>query len=368
MRTKKILLLCFTCVLCVLYGCKKEKKQNEDSFNRKAMLENYAKNLIKPAFIELQNKVNTLKTTVSDFVQNTNLTTLQNLQSAWQDAYIAFQYVNAYNFGPAGEEGITKALVEEIGTFPVSTVKIENAIANNNANFNDFNRDARGFLTLEYLIFDFNNDNNAVLSAFSNPNRKNFLTGVVDNIEQRVNSVANAWNGTYYTDFINADGSSAGSSTALLYNEFVKSFESIKNYKLGIPLGKRPGQTSTEPTLVEAYHSGKTLTMLQNHLQAIENIWYGKDKNGNDGIGLYEYLESVEGGKTLIENTKTQWNAVKNALNAIPDTPTISMQIQNAPVPLENLHTELQKHTRFFKSDMSSLLGIAITYSSGDGD
>jgi uncharacterized protein len=40
---------------------------------------------------------------------------------------------------------------------------------------------------------------------------------------------------------------------------------------------------------------------------------------------------------------------------------------QNHPT-VDALHTELQKHTRFFKSDMSSLLGIAITFSSGDGD
>lgn len=366
MKTIKIFLLISACIL--LFSCKKEKKQSEDTFNRKPMLENYAKNLIKPSFTELQNKVNTLKTVTDTFVQNTNLTNLQSLQLAWEDAYTAFQYANAYNFGPAGEEGITKSLVEEIATFPVSATKIENAITNNNANFNDFNRDARGFLTVEYLIFDINGDNNAILTAFSSANRKNFLSGAVTNIQQRVDAVVNAWNGTYYNDFINADGSSAGSSTALLYNEFVKSFESIKNYKLGLPLGKRPGQTSTEPALVEAYYSGKTLKMLQNHLQNIENIWYGKDKNGNDGIGLYEYLESVEGGKQLIENTKVQWNAVKNALNTIPAAPSISVQIQNAPLPVENLHTELQKHTRFFKSDMSSLLGIAITYSSGDGD
>lgn len=355
-------------VLCTL-ACKKEKKQSEDGFNRKAMLENYAKSLIRPAYLDLQAKVELLLTAATNFTQNVNLTNLQNLQTAWTEAYVAFQYANAYNFGPAGEEGIRKALVEEIATFPVSTTKIENAIANNNANFNDFNRDARGFLAIEYLIFDLNDNNSAILSAFSSSsNRRDFLIGAINNLKQRIDNVVNAWNGAYYNDFINSDGSSAGSSTALLYNEFVKSFESIKNYKLGVPLGKRPGQTTTEPQRVEAYYSGKTLTMLQHHLKAIEHIWYGKDKNGDDGIGFYEYLQSVEGGNQLIQSTVTQWNSVLNALNAIPAVPPISTQIQTAPVPVENLHTELQKHTRFFKSDMSSLLGIAITYSSGDGD
>lgn len=365
-RQKILFLLCFSC-LC--FSCKKEKKTSEDSFNRKAMLENYAKNLIQPSYIDLQNKVSVLKTATSAFIQNTTLDNLQSMQLAWEEAYKTFQYANAYNFGPAGEQGLMKGLVEEIGTFPVSPTKIEDAITNNNANFNDFNRDARGFLTVEYLIFNLNNDNNAILTAFNNNlNRKNFLSGVVDNIQQRVDAVLSAWNGSYYNDFIQSDGTSSGSSTSLLYNEFIKSFESIKNYKLGIPLGKMAGQTQSEPTLVEAYYSGKSLDMIKVHLQAIENIWYGKDKNGNDGIGFYEYLESVEGGKQLIENTKNQWNAVMSTLNAVPSSPSLSTQIQNAPLPVENLHTEIQKHTRFFKSDMSSLLGIAITYSSGDGD
>ena len=133
-------------------------------------------------------------------------------------------------------------------------------------------------------------------------------------------------------------------------------------------MGKRPGQTQAEPTRIEAYYSGKTLKMIREHLQAVENIWYGKDKNGNDGIGFKEYLGSVEGGTNLIVSTENQWLAVREALNAIAPSPRISTQIISTPTALDKLHNELQKHTRFFKSDMSSLLGIAITFSSGDGD
>jgi hypothetical protein len=35
---------------------------------------------------------------------------------------------------------------------------------------------------------------------------------------------------------------------------------------------------------------------------------------------------------------------------------------------LEQIFLEMTKHTRFIKSEMSSLLGISITYASGDGD
>jgi len=40
---------------------------------------------------------------------------------------------------------------------------------------------------------------------------------------------------------------------------------------------------------------------------------------------------------------------------------------QKMPILLD-VFTELSKHTHFLKSDMSSLLGISITYTSNDGD
>jgi hypothetical protein len=46
----------------------------------------------------------------------------------------------------------------------------------------------------------------------------------------------------------------------------------------------------------------------------------------------------------------------------------MSELIRSNPQALVALHTEMQKLTRFIKSEMSSLLGISITYSSGDGD
>ena len=363
---RKILLI----AVCSLFflACKKNNSEPSERFDRAKMLENYAQNLIKPAYQDLQSQVNILKTASDAFVANTNLQNLQNLQAAWENAYISWQYANAYNFGPAGEQGIRKGLIEEIGTFPVSESKIENAITNNNANFNDFNRDARGFLTVEYLIFHLNNDNNAILSDFASVNRKNFLLGVVDNIKMRVDEVTVAWSSSYFNEFIRNAGTDVGSSTSQLYNEFVKSFESIKNFKAGLPLGRRPGQTQAEPTRVEAYYSGKTRQMIGEHLKAIESIYYGKAKDGTDGIGFKTYLEKVEGGANLIASTENQWAVVKNTLNDVPQIPRISEQITNNPTAFDNLHTELQRHTRFFKSDMSSILGISITFSSGDGD
>ncbi|HOY04992.1 MAG TPA: imelysin family protein [Saprospiraceae bacterium] len=340
-----------------------------DTFDRGAMLQNFADNLIRPAFTDLQAKTTMLRTSIVAFNTEPSVIRLYDVQTAWQEAYFQWQYTNTYNFGPAAEDGLQKSLIDEVGTFPVSVAKLEASATSGNWSLTDSNRDARGFLAIEYLIFGSAATPADIVAAFSGSStRKDFLAALADNLNTRIETVNTAWNGAYYSEFINNKGTDVGSSTSHLYNEFVRSFEALKNFKLGLPLGKRPGQTQAEPQLVEAFYSGQSLECLKLHLTAIENIWYGKKRNGQDGVGFREYLEKVEGGTALISSTESQLAALHTALAAIPASPALSEQITAGSTPLESLYTEIQKLTRYFKSDLSSLLGIAITFSSGDGD
>ena len=197
--------------------------------------------------------------------------------------------------------------------------------------------------------------------------RKNYLLAITQDVQKRVIACRNTWN-TYKTDFIARNGTDAGSSISELYNEFVKSFESIKNYKLGIPLGNRAGQTKPEPATVEAYYSGSGFSMLTYHWQTIVRVWNGQTRHGYDGIGFKEYIESTVGGKELSASIVQHIGDVEKSLQHYPSDMILSDAVINQQAKVNDIFTELQKITRFFKSDMSSLLGISITYSSGDGD
>jgi predicted lipoprotein len=366
---KIYMIVAVSLLISLMISCGKNGEDPKSDFDRKSMLQNLANNLIQPAFKDLQQKVDILKANCDNFVAATNEANLLSLQIAWDDAYSSWMYANAYNVGPAGEEGIRKTLVEEIGTWPANITTIENNILSNNVSLNDFYRDNRGFNAIEYLIFDSNSSPNKITVAFStSENRKNYLSAIVAKLKGQVDAVVKGWESGYATNFIMNDGTSVGSSTALFYNEFVRSYESIKNFKVGVPLGKRAGQISTDPTKVEARFSGKSLKYLKLHILAIDDIWNGRTKSGEDGIGWKEYLDQVTGGKELIVQTEAQMEVLKSSLNNIPDTPSFEEQINSNFQALAQLHTELQKHTRNYKSDMSSLLGIAITFSSGDGD
>ena len=350
----------------VFWACNKDTLNDPkaSSFDRKEMLRQYADNLIKPRFAALQIGVNNLQSATQTFVNQPNTQNLDALQKSWVSTYETWQSANGFNFGPAGEQGLAKGLVEEIGTFPASATKVEAVVKSGQFNFNNFDRDARGFLAVEYLIFS--NSPTEILKQFADKNRRDFLTATVGNIKTRVDAVVGAW-GSYQNEFIASDGTDVGSSTSVVYNEFVRNFEAIKNFKVGLPLGKRPGQTQAEPDKVEGFYSGESLRFLKANLKAVEDFYYGKTE-GKDGVGFREYLETVEGGKALISSTEAQLATIRKALESVPVNTPFSQTIIKTPAPVDALHSELQRHTRFFKSDMSSVLGISITFSSGDGD
>jgi predicted lipoprotein len=221
-------------------------------------------------------------------------------------------------------------------------------------------------LGAEYLLFDKESQTN-VVEKFSDQNRKEYLLAIVQNIQTEVKKVNDSWTNGYKETFTNNTGTDAGSGVSILFNEWNKSFESIKNFKLGLPLGRRAGQTQADPKLVEAYYSKESIVFLKAHFENIERIWYGKSLNGQDGIGFEEYLISVEGGEAVVLETKTQLEEVRKVINLLPSE-DLQTQINSNPTAINNVLTEMQKLTRFFKSEMISLLVITITYDSGDGD
>lgn len=349
-------------------ACKKDSPGSElPAFDRTALLEKYALQIIRPAFEDLLDKTNELSNQWQAFQATPGETQLQTLRDQWLTTAVTWQSANAFNFGPAGEEGLRKGLIEEIGTFPVNTEKIENFIAAGDATLNNFDRDSRGLLAIEYLLYGDGQDLQDVLTALENEQRQTYLSALIDHLHGEVERVTTAWE-TYQNEFISNNGTDVGSSISQLYNEFVRSYEAAKNFKVGLPAGKRAGQTQPEPQLVEAYYSGKSRELLTAHLAMIDRLYYGKAQGGPGSKGFYEYLQSVEGGPTLIASTEAQWAAVENALGKVPTSPAFSQLVAQEDPTVNDLHTEMQKQIRFFKSDMSSLLGIAITFSSGDGD
>ncbi len=351
-----------------LASCGSGSNTLKTDFDRTLLLNNIAEEIILPNSKTANEKTQALKEAVYAFVEKPELGGLLDAQNAWKEAYLASMGITAFNFGP-GENGLVGDLVSNIATFPVDEAAIEQRIKDKNVNFNDFKRDTRGFLALEYLLFDLLSDNRRIFEGFrTDPARAAYARALADHLQDNLKKFDSGW-ASYKPDFVKNNGTSAGSSISLLYNEFVRSYEAIKNFKVALPLGKRPGQTAPVPKLTEAYYSGFSNQLIKKHIELIEGIWKGTKKDGTDGTGFDDYLLNVEGGKALVELTLQQQGLLKISVDAnLPNDKRLTELIKNEPANVEKVLIELQKGIRFYKSDMSSLLGISITYTSGDGD
>ncbi|MES2560716.1 MAG: imelysin family protein [Bacteroidota bacterium] len=360
----------FLISVCIGFGaCQSDDKEDNQtqSFDRKAMLQQYADGLIIPAYSQSSSKAEVLRLKVAAFIANPGIIQLEEARTAWKQMAFIWQHASGFNFGPAAEAGLKKSLNEEIATFPASKTKIEQYINAADTSFSNFDRDSRGIYAIDFLLFETGITDQALIEKYNHQIwRKHYLMACTNTVAAGLQSVSMQWT-AYRESFIANNGTDIGSSVSYFYNEFLKSYEGLKNYKFGIPLGRRPGQTTVLPENVEAYHSGYSTDLAKEQWNCMQQIWEGIALDGTNGTGFKEYLQSVEGGEDLITLTRQQTSNTQQSFNALPAgklSDVITQQFDKA----DAVHTELQKLTRFYKSDLSSLLGITITFNSGDGD
>lgn len=324
------------------------------------MLTDVADRVIIPSYDVLWANVSALQAKVDAFTASPDEANLDSCKKWWVAVATSWQDAVTFNFGPA--EGLYGTLAENVATFPASATKIEAYVAAGDTTQNNFDRDSRGIYGAEYLLY------HSPATEYVGSSRGAYLRSVVRRLLSEISEVRTAWKNGYRDEFISRNGTDAGSGTSLLFNHLNISFELLKNYKLALPLGKRAGQTTSEPTRVEAYYSGISKQLMDKHYDAVMRLWYGKTASGEKILGFMDYLMTVSGGQRLIDDTKVQDQAIVRELETLGTTMILSETITTAPTTLEPLYTEMFKLTRFIKSEMSSLLGISITYSSGDGD
>jgi predicted lipoprotein len=370
---KKIIYLALTAAvsLTLIQSCSKSdggagnNNNNGSSFDQKAMLTNISTNIIIPAYTSYQAATVSLDAAVTTFNTTSNAANLTALQNAFITTYKQWQSTSIYDFGPAADA----SLRVNTNTYPADVNQIS---ANVTAGTYDpqllANLSAKGLPALDYLLFNTTSDNAAVLALYTSDskaaNRKTYLAALSAELKTNAAKVLSAWTGSYKNTFINATGTSASSSVSYLVNQLIYDYEVLKNFEIGIPAGSQ-SLGATFPTKVQAYYSKISLQLTKLHLQAIQNLYLGAS-----GSGLDDYVIAVNGktstGGSLDAAIKAQFTAATAKLQTLSDP--LSANIISNPTAVLASYTELQKLTVILKNDMTSALGVAISFGDNDGD
>jgi len=338
------------------------KKDDEPEFDRQALLDNMATNVIMPYYQTLNSSLILLHTEATEFVANPNSSTLTDLRVQYLATNTAYQHCSMYNFGPAMDYGIKAAL----NTFPTDSSKIETNISAGTYTVGSLsNTTAIGFPALDYLLY-FGTDAEIITKFTSDSkaaNRKNYLTDLTSKMKAEFQPVLDQWNGTYKTTFIAADGNDVGSSCSYLLNEFIQDLELLKNARIGIPSGQQTGG-ATLPQYVEGYFSNKSMSFAKDQLDGLKIAF-----TGGTGIGFDDYIMDVEGEEvttSLATNINQQIEICFSKMALI--TNPLSTEVNTNFAAVNTLYLEIKKLLVYCKTDMTSMLGILITYQDNDGD
>ena len=395
MNTKFLKLIYVFSALLIIQSCKKsgctdpealnynidaQKDDNSclyEDYDKLSLLTNLADNYIIPSLDAYKSKIATLNIHVDSFITNPSISNLTLIRTNWEDALLNWQDIGFLDFGPS--EYIL--LRKQTNTFPIDTTELNNfiSLADWNLEYTS-SYDSKGLQALDYLLFKPGHTDNELITYFqNNENARNYLKALTEDLNQNINYVTNEWI-TYREDFINdfevttsnLSTNSQGSSISNIINALCLHYEFyVRRGKVGLPLGVFNGFSQLElPELVECYYSGKSTQNLVRSVNSLRKYVTGSSYLNNDnGLGLDDYMDFVNAEQnsqqlsTVIDN---QFLTILEELNNINGP--LSEEIINNKSQITQTYQELQQLVPYMKVDMTSALGVLITYQDNDGD
>ncbi len=342
-----------------------------DSFDRKAMLENLADNIIVPSYQYFSSSMRDLKAATSDFMRLNDESSLNSLRFAWSNAYISWQFVNFYEIGKAEEIAYRSFM----NVYPVNVTNIENNISTGSYDLTSVAlQDEQGFAALDYLLNGLGETNGDILAFYTDTTNgskyRDYLTDLVNRMDDLTNQVHTDWTNGYRDTFVENDGSSATSSVDKIVNDFILHFERfLRSGKIGIPAGVFATQTFDDK--VEAFYKGdlSRLLFLAN-LDAMQYFFNGKEFQGlNSGESFRTYLNSlntIKEGEDLAKIIDNQFDLIRETALKLDES--LSNQVKSNNSLMLNTYDELQKNVVYLKVDMLQAFNVTVDFRDTDGD
>jgi uncharacterized protein len=324
----------FTALLLSFSCNKKNKNENNSDFSKTELLTNLGENIILPSYLKLKLNIEDFEAKHTAFILDK---TVQNF--------------DAMDFG----------LQAAIGTFPSDSAKILTNITNGSYNLaTSDNSDAIGIPAFDFLLYR----TTAFEDYSSNTNYSNYALALIQKMKNEVTAVYNLWNTSYLETFKASTGTESTSGFSLFINSFVKSYEDTKWTKLGIPLGKQ-SLGIAQPIYIETRLSKISFELFAENMDAWKRTFNGDKENGTSGIGLDDYLIDLDRTSLATTINSTLSNIISDINNLDSDFETLLTTNFTA---LDALYTQIQNLTVSIKTDMTSVMGVLITYQDNDGD
>ncbi len=372
---KSAKLLLFLIPALFIFSCSSEDEGNDDapetSFDREAMLTNWADNIIIPSFENFSGATQELEEETQKFTQDPTAANLIALRESFRKGYIQFQTVSVFSVGKAEDLNYRTRL----NTYPADASGINGKISSGAINFElPSSFDEQGFPALDYLINGLAETDEGIVKKYNSDTNaqsyRNYLNHLSESINTLSQEVLSDWKSGYRDTFVSNTSSSRTGSVDRLTNEYVKYYEKfIRTGKIGIPSGIFSG--NPVPENVEAFYADiLSKDLYLKSLETVQNFFNGRHFSSNqNGLSFKQYLEyqnSIKGGEELEGLINAQFDVIRNQASSL--NPDFEEQIKSNNNIMLEAFDELQKNVVLLKVDMMQALSISVDYVDSDGD
>ena len=365
----------FFMLLLIFVSCSSDNETENEvvpEFDRGAVLNNYANNIIIPRYNDFKSSLDQLNISINTYVNNPSASNYEDMHKKWLESYKKWQYVEMFNIGKAEEI----MYFNTMNTYPVNQDRILYNITNSNFDLNNPNDwSSQGFPGLDYMMHGLSTNKNDIIEKYKeNDIYGNYLKAIVSKMVENTDIVVSNWS-TYKSEFISSVQNNATSDFNMLTNDFVYYFEKgLRTNKVGIPAGV----FSNNPLdiNIEAYFSSKnsidhvSKELLSEALNAVKLVFTGKSSSGASGPSFKSYLDYTKtknnNGSDIGSTIVSKITIAEEKIDDLNDN--FIYQINNNNTKMLAAFDALQTIVVNLKTDMLSLFNIAVDYQDADGD
>ena len=341
-------------------------------FDLESMYLNIADNIIIPSYRDLQESIRALEESHYVFADEPTVSKLQTVRENFKQAYLDWQTVAQYDFGPAE----TFFLKNVINNFPlnVEETRIFSTLEAGTAYVSDPNSFSSGLPAMDYFLYGVAETDDEIVTFYASSgdgvDMLNYIGALIQDMRVKAQSTLNEWTNNYKQEFISNTGTAAGSSLSLLLNGFNKQYEIIKREKLGIPSGVLTLEIPN-PEKAEGFYSDLSFPLTIKALQASLDLYKGKQNNGSDNVGFEELLKFINAQKdnsNLDDIIQQQFSTAISTLQELESQGTMTELIELDQPSVVMAYNEVTKQLVNIKTDMPSILCVSITYIDNPSD
>lgn len=368
---------------CSKKGCKDPNATNYDSsakkdnnsclyeeFDKEVLLSNITNNYIIPSYNQYNLNLKSLDSSIKEFTQQPTVSGLSKVRNSWHNALLSWQDISFIDFGPS----TLIILKTQTNTFPADTFNIDKNITSGSWDFNTISsNDLKGFQALDYLLNKRGLTEIERITYYTNSqNARDYMNAISDELVTNIAYVVSEWS-TYKNDFISNFSTNAnGSSVSEMINSMCLDYEFfVRRGKLGLPLGIFDLFSNDPlPELVECLHYGQSLPFIKRSVESLQKYINGIHYSSNEnGIGFDDYMNFVNAtsnNENLSSVVNSKFDLILTNLNTLNDPLSSELVTNNSQVNLA--YDAMQNLVPYIKVDMTSALGVLITYADNDGD